>query len=195
MAKFLYTDNMATTIQNHDFFTVVYATQRVFPFAAIIFVFLLVLKVGVWCWNYAKERRSARFLKWFGNHDQDLVDSLVDVGAVDFLGEAIPRGNGIRGWRRVRRSAITEIAFSLADEAYLQFGRRDKSKANDLVTRKFLRDLLSKYDSLRAKDRSRIIEVALTLSYVPPQEGADMEELESTSAYAKLVPSSKGGFF
>jgi hypothetical protein len=176
---------MATTTLNTDFMLVVYTTIFLTLVASPVFV---VYKFVVWCWTYTREKKAARFLSWFGNHDNDLVDSLTEVGAVDHEGAATARGDGIRGWTRVRRSAVTEIAFSLADEAYLQFGRRDRSKANDLVTRKFLRDLLSKYDSLRAKDKSRIIEIALSLSYVPPSEFEDMTVLESSRAYRSAVP-------
>ncbi len=179
---------MATTTLNTDIMLVVILITVLTVAATFLWGLYSVVCFCVrWCWNYKKEVSARKFLSWFGNHDDEFSGSLQKVGAVDAEGKATARVGGARGWTRVRRSAITEIAFGLADEAYLQFGRRDKSKANDLVTRKFLRDQLSKFDSLRAKDKSRIIEIALSLSYVSPDTAVEMESLEGTNAYARLV--------
>lgn len=92
-----------------------------------------------------------------------------------------------RGWVRVRPHPRTEIAMSAADEAYYEFGARSLSKANELVTRKFLRDLLRQYKDLRAKDASIIIEIALPLSFVPPQQREIMDDFARTDAYTSRV--------
>lgn len=44
------------------------------------------------------------------------------------------------GWIRVRPDSFNKLAMAAADEAYNEYGARRRSEANDLVTRKFLRD-------------------------------------------------------
>ncbi len=139
-----------------------------------------------WFLTHSREARARQLLFLFGTHELTTEEALLGAG-VELGGNGDEPSAPIRGWRRVHKNRLLELAFVLADEAYLQFGERDKSRANDLITRKFLRDFVSKYDSLRAKDRSRAIEMALTLSYVPPSERTEMEELESTNAYGSVV--------
>ncbi len=96
----------------------------------------------------------------------------------------------IRGWRRLSRGMRASLAQVVADEAYFQFGRRARSQANDLVTRKWMRDFLRDHQGLRAKDASTIIELALSLSYIPPESLWDIREAEATRAYSSRVPRS-----
>ncbi len=179
---------MATTYINQDLLSVVITTFcLIVVTTAACGACYLSYVVGVWVWTRQTERRVAGFLSRFDTHECDREDALAYAGVVG--GDAITQrpAGVVRGWQRIRRDNITEIAFALADEAYLFYGRRDKSKANDLVTRKFLRDQLSEYDSLRAKDKSRIIEIALTLSYVPPSEAEDMQVVARSAAYGRRV--------
>ncbi len=164
---------MATTTQNLDL--------------TAIAVIILALAVYVYVERRRLEGRAQRWISGFGNHGYGMDDCLVQ-GAPS--GGEGPDGQ-IRGWRRTPRGLHSKLAFVLADEAYLQFGRRERSQANDLVTRKFLRDLCRERKGLRAKDMSAAIEVALSLSYVPPRELAEVEELESSVAYRSVVPGSK----
>ncbi len=137
-----------------------------------------------------RRRLEGKALSWldrFGNHEYEMEDCL-EQGAPS--GGEGPDGQ-VRGWRREPRGLRSKLAFVLADEAYLQFGRRERSQANDLVTRKFLRDLCRERKGLRAKDMSAAIEVALALSYVPPQEMFEVEAYRSTAAYRSVVPDTK----
>jgi len=157
---------------------------------SVIF-FTVCYKVVNWLLLYFPEQRARALLSDFGRSGSDLRDELVGAGVAAPDGSPIRRAGVVRGWNRVRPQHLRHMAFGLADEAYLQFGRRDKSQANDLITRKFMRDHLSQFDSLRARDASIVIDIALTLSYVPTAEWCEMEEVESTRAYRGLVPWSK----
>lgn len=156
-----------------------------------IITFTVCYKVVNWLLLYFPEQRARALLADFGRSDSDLRGELIRAGVATPDGKPIPRAGAVRGWNRVRPQHLREMAYGLADEAYLQYGRRDKSQANDLITRKFLRDQLSQFDSLRARDRSSVIDLALTLSYVPTSEWCEMEEVESTRAYRSLVHFSK----
>lgn len=90
------------------------------------------------------------------------------------------------------------MASALAWECYAQFGSRERSEANLLVSRKFMRDLLGEYQDLRAKDKARLVDRALLLSFLPTLELQDMVELSSTHVWkdreaVSLVPA-KGYF-
>jgi len=131
------------------------------------------------------ERETKAWLGEFGNHPADVEDCLtVKAEGGDEQSSKRPRG-----WTRQPRGVNSKLAHVAADEAYLQFGRRERSQANDLVTRKFLRDWLRERPGLRAKDLSAIIEVALSLSYVPPDEYSVVSRFEQTQAYRSVVGS------
>lgn len=144
-------------------------------------------KVVVWCWRYSFEMKVGKFLSMFDNHDLDLTDALIESRAVNVELEARPRQHGVRGWQRIRKDNMTQIAYGLADEAFLFFGTRNKNKANDIITRKWMRDHISKFDSLRAKDKSTIIEMALTLSYVAPVIASQMRDIVDSDTYKGRV--------
>ncbi len=92
------------------------------------------------------------------------IDAESAARAADVMREA--RG----GWVRIRPDRFNKLAMAAADEAYNEYGARRRSEANDLVTRKFLRDQFRQLEDLRAKDMNRLIEVALPLSYVQPPQ-------------------------
>ncbi len=137
------------------------------------------------------ENKTRDWLNGFGTHEADVEDCLVEEAPAEENAQA----GQIRGWRREPRGLHTKLAFVAADEAYLQFGRREKSQANDLVTRKFLRDWLRERPGLRAKDASAVIEVALSLSYVPPAEWREIAEMEVTRAYTQATNMKRSSFF
>ncbi len=94
--------------------------------------------LAVKCYRrWIREKQAQDWLRDFGNHEVEIEDCLGEQAAAVVGAEA-----QIRGWRREPRGLKTKLSFIAADEAYLQFGRREKSQANDLVTRKFLRDWL-----------------------------------------------------
>ncbi len=167
----------------------IFETTIVLTLCLAVFVGFVVgvYKVGMWCWRRSYELRARRFITRFDTHESDLGDALFNAKLVEGEGKVRPRSYGVRGWRRVRRDNITELAFGLADEAFLFFGTRTRSRANDLITRRWLRDQFVQSDSMRAKDKSRVIEIALALSYVAPPEAVDMNELTRSSAYQERV--------
>lgn len=115
------------------------------------------------------------------------VLALVGINSSEAARNAVEQTRAKRGWVRVRPNFSTELAMCAADEAYYEFGARSVSKANDLVTRKFLRDLLREHKDLRAKDANAIIEIALPFSYVPPLQRAAMAGFVDTQAYESRV--------
>ncbi len=92
-----------------------------------------------------------------------------------------------RAWVRIRPQNLRAIAASVADEAFYEYGAREMSQANMIITRKFLRDLLRLHKDLRAKDASVIIEMALPLSFVCPSETFEMQDFMDTRAFAARV--------
>jgi hypothetical protein len=75
------------------------------------------------------------------------------------------------------------IAHALAQEAYYNFGNRQRSEANNLITRRWMRDRLDDYDSIRFKDRATIIDIALVLSFVPSLESREIEGIALTDTF------------
>jgi hypothetical protein len=135
--------------------------------------------------RWAFERRINKKIIDFSNHDLVLEEVVEHARLPE--GDETPEGQ-IRGWKRQTPKMRVNLSQVLADEAYLQFGRRARSQANDLVTRKWMRDFLHEYKGLRAKDASRVIELALSLSYLPPEEFWEIRAAEQTYAYGRRVP-------
>ncbi len=105
------------------------------------------------------------------------IDSGSAAGEADKM--KVARG----GWVRVRPDRFNVLAMAAADEAYNEYGARRRSEANDLVTRKFLRDQFRQLEDLRAKDMNRLIEVALPLSYVQPPQREVMTNMWDCPAF------------
>jgi hypothetical protein len=141
-----------------------------------------------WQFNNLVERALVRF----GSHEMT-VDEVVEAATTEVVDE--PQEDGVesssrRVWKRISAREHTNLAQVVADEAYFQFGRRERSKANDLVVRKYIRDYLRdlKGPSLRQKDASIITELAVSLSYVPPEQFWEIRRAEQTRAYRSRVP-------
>jgi len=99
---------------------------------------------------------------------------------------------------RFRPRRFEQLASALAWECYAHFGARERSEANVLVSRKYMRDILDEHRDFRAKDKARLIDRALLLSFLPTQDLQEMVELSSTSVWKSreavaLVPAR--GFF
>lgn len=133
---------------------------------------------------------SRRELEWHARR----VVSEFDGGALDLVEEVegaraetlpladedghFPLRNGrLAGYR------LRSIAYALADQTYFQYGKRDRSEANLLITRKFMRDKLEEYKDLRFKDRNEVIDMALYLSFMPTLTLRAMNEYDSTWAF------------
>lgn len=111
--------------------------------------------------------------------------------------EAGAEGGGIPPFR-YRPARFEQLASALAWECYAQFGHRERSEANVLVSRRFMRDILAEHQDLRAKDKARLLDRALLLSFIPTSELSDMVEMSTEDVWRDresiaLVPSR--GFF
>jgi len=78
----------------------------------------------------------------------------------------------------------------VANLAYFQFGVRNYNKANRLVTRKWIRNLLETkdYKDLRITDKIKVIDEALHLSFVPSATWDKVSDLVETELWKELVP-------
>jgi len=81
------------------------------------------------------------------------------------------------------RQPKDRVVHALAQEAYYNFGNRQRSEANNLVTRRWMRDRLDSYPSIRFKDRAAIIDKALVLSFVPSLDSREAESLAQTDTF------------
>jgi len=84
---------------------------------------------------------------------------------------------------RVRSKPGLAIAMALARRAYLQFGPRPRTEANELITRKFLRDVVLELRDLRIKDACAVVDVALSLSFLPSAARREMNQYDRTFAF------------
>lgn len=167
---------MATTTRN-----LALATAAAFAIAPFAYRFYR---------RWSVNREASAWLGAFDKHQATVDDCLEDKASE---GGEQPKER-VRGWTRKSTGATGKLAQVAADEAYCQFGRRERSQANDLITRKFLRDWLREHKGLRAKDANIIIEVALSLSYVPPLVHPTILAYEQTRSYKERVSPSKSWF-
>lgn len=131
-----------------------------------------------------RERRAQLLIDGFDSHETDLEDAIENE-----RGEAGLLAGGIAGPQpkpkrlRFRRQKAQEVAFGLADAAYFQFGPRVKTQANEMITYKFMRDLIGEYKDLRKRDQKEILAAALHLSFVPSRTWQVMNELAQTEVF------------
>lgn len=158
--------------------------QRILPHVIVVNCVseYLGIRQDIWKWVVKKMSKA--------EHRADAVikfhDSIARVSLAEAMDEEREnRGVAIAGeddWTRKRfrpRSAL-KMASALAYEAYYEFGNRDKTPANLLITRKFMRDQLMEYKDLRAQDASGIIDVALSLSFLPSRSVRETNEIIET---------------
>lgn len=160
-------------------------------------------RVYRWIFHRGLEHRAADFLEQFDDNYVELVSTVERAREEDGLpiggpeGDAGPRQRFIR-LARHRPGRGREMAFALAELAYFQFGFRLRSEANELITRKFMRDSLAEFKDLRKKDAAGVIDVALPLSFLPSQAMRSMGELESTDAFqdrSRADPSARASWW
>jgi len=90
---------------------------------------------------------------------------------------------------RIRKRARQIGANSLALNAYLKFGKRPKSPANVIITRKYVSDLLVDNKDLRLRDKVELMDMAVFLSFLPSETSLLCNEMERTKSYAgRFVP-------
>lgn len=100
--------------------------------------------------------------------------------------------------RPARMKDVTKselLAISLAGECYFKFGRRPKSEANILISRKWMRDRMEEIKDLRKKDAASIIDIALGLSFFPSVEAREMDLLLGTSVSASRMGPLRGSWW
>jgi hypothetical protein len=110
----------------------------------------------------------------------DKSDALVSDGNVLVVQAA---GRSVTTRKRCRKYAADAYAL----QAYLKFGRRQKSEANVLVTRKYISDLLIETPDMRTRDKIEIMDKAVFLSFLPSKTHQECAAFETTFAYANRV--------
>lgn len=130
------------------------------------------------------EHRARRVIRELDTFEDDLDEVVTEVRALHAAPHAGPPvARPQLGQLRYRQHRAREMCVALADKAYFQYGHREVSDANKLITRKFMRDVLSEFKDLRTKDANIIIDGALLLSFLPSAELRRMEEISETRAY------------
>ncbi len=83
---------------------------------------------------------------------------------------------------RIRKGLRTSFASAIAKRAYLKFGDRPLTRANILVTRRWLAKLFEEdcYKDMRTCDKIIAIDRALFLSFVPTNQYMEMQKVFST---------------
>jgi len=160
-------------------------TVRVANLLFRVFRFPLLMGVSVFCGivaleHFVRERQAKVLIRTF---DEARLD-LAEVVHEDTRHLPVARDAEELRRQRFRPRNLQRMAAALADAAYFQFGYRDRSEANELITRKFMRDLLEEYKSLRDKDKSSAIDVALGLSFLPSRSLQYSNGLRRTWTYS-----------
>jgi hypothetical protein len=147
----------------------------------VLLVVFLVWVVVRSCHSRSWDARARGEIRAFDSECDDLVE-LIDVGRV---ADGFVAGVEVPGCYRTRFRPVRmqRMACALANSAYLQFGYRPKSEANVLITRKFMRDELSKFKDLRVRDSLVVIDRALTLSFLPSEMYKEMQCVSDTRVF------------
>lgn len=118
------------------------------------------------------------------DYDVEAQPDLAEVVEEEFrVGEVTAGPDGEEPRVRFRPRNARRVAFALAYAAYNEFGARDRSEPNLLITRKYMRDLLREHRTLRHRDANQIIDVALYLSFLPSPELRRMNSLDQTVVF------------
>jgi hypothetical protein len=93
------------------------------------------------------------------------------------------------------RSKPAKFARHVAARAYFQFGVRNYNKANKMVTRKWIRNLLEQpeFKDLRLAHKIDVIDEALALSFVPSRTWENVQDLVETEFWKDTVPHEREG--
>lgn len=134
----------------------------------------VVLRVLFGDWEFVAADRLNAFDQSAGLALEELLDGM------GFRREGFDEAPRPR--RRVTR--MRDLQNALAEEAYFEFGYRRRDEANELITRKFMRDLLRDRPDLRAADARVAIDGALALSFLPTRELQLSNVIHSTWAAA-----------
>lgn len=139
------------------------------------------------------ERRAREVIHDLDRFDDNLGEIVHEVRELYGVGEAdVVAGRPVR-LLRYRAHRAREMVIALADKAYFQFGHREVSDANKLITRKYMRDILVELKDLRIKDANIIIDGALLLSFLPSAELRRMTEISRTRTYGRRADMNRVG--
>lgn len=137
-------------------------------------------------WSRRWEHRARVVIKDLDSFEDDLDTIIAEVRALHGAPAAgPPAANPQTGMLRYRQHRAREMTIALADKAYFQFGHRPVTDANKLITRKYMRDLLTGLKDLRTKDANIIIDGALLLSFLPSAVLRRMTEISRTRTYVE----------
>jgi len=101
----------------------------------------------------------------------------------------IARRRNFRDLHSKGERRFDQLAIALAGECYFKFGDRTRSEANNLISRKWMRDRIGDVKDLRRKDAAGIIDVALPLSFYPSRQALRMDQHMRTSTSARRMGS------
>ncbi len=136
-----------------------------------------IIFISLWLLTRSEaERKAAAWIKRYQDADVELEEAVKETA-----------GEGCKVARRLPRTALRDIADSLANEAYFKFGRRSHTQANIMITRQYMRDLIVGYPSLRKKDAMVAIDMALDLSFVPTEAAIESAEHVKSRAFGSLL--------
>jgi hypothetical protein len=114
----------------------------------------------------------------------DACDTGIEAG-LDMVATTARMGKSVRS--RVRQIGANAVAL----HAYLKFGKRPKTDANVMITRKFVSDLLMDRTDLRLRDKVELMDRAVFLSFVPSNTILENAAMERSDAYAERVCGAK----
>jgi hypothetical protein len=139
-----------------------------------------VVRVGVKCFEYLLAPKpieviTQEVIKQFDEGDTGVEAGLEMLATVSKMAP------------RIRKRARAIGANALAMKAYLKFGRRPKSPANVIITRKYISDLLEEKVDLRLRDKIELMDMAVFLSFIPTETVILCDQMERTFAYAQRV--------
>lgn len=172
--------NMATIIINTE------VSPRLGSDVLSVFLSVMVVLCFWWvvrCWFSFWGSRARNEIAAFDSCEDNLADLIVQGRVEDGVDVSAVLDKDFR--IRFRSCRMQRMACALANSAYLQFGYRPQSEANKMVTRKFMRDELSKFPDLRVKDSLTIIDRALVLSFLPSEMFKEMRCVESTGVFGR----------
>jgi hypothetical protein len=97
--------------------------------------------------------------------------------------------NNVKVTKRIAKRCRTKFATALAKQAYLKFGKRDLTPANEMVTRKWLVKYLEgeQYRDMRTSDKLLAVDRALFLSFIPTMVYNNTRVIMSDSAPKNMM--------
>jgi len=80
-----------------------------------------------------------------------------------------------------RQVRVRKLAAAVGSECRTHYGFRERSEANELVARKYMRDRLKSIKDMRHADINLVIPAALSVCFIPSRAEVDAAEVYATS--------------